>query len=402
MPIKRDLSNFRLLDRNCSNVGLIKIQHRLRQPWFRQSLIIVSLNTRSLEIFTAMSRSPLAKQVKTLWIKPGSPDFDNRPGLDPTALLRFSEALLAFPYWELIRIKFNLRPLFAYQNHSGSPPDTVEVAISSTGEKGLLWLRVLGLISEGISSFMQSAKLRPRIKLVYDAFDDLPLCVITPWESTLAQTLEFELELEVSADEPFSLDKIQTVDSPSVHEIMKRLPLIERLSICQRGWTDGNLDRWYCWMPHEALRQIPGATEPFLPALRELTLSDLVLNAVQLDLVFRCINPHLRKLSTSHVAFCDGVCDGKACGKWINCPDWLMGGLASHSFLQHLTALDELNLEVCKEWFEAMDDSRITDLDGYIRSEHTSPCECSGRGMHHSRECWDIGGYYLNVVAKQT
>lgn len=78
------------------------------------------------------------------------------------------------------------------------------------------------------------------------------------------------------------------------------------------------------------------------------------------------------------------------------------GAVGTSAFLRSLTALRGLKIEACtgflsKHWRKEAPDL-IFELEQYTSSQYVSECECTCGCQDF--DCWDLGRYYLEVVAK--
>lgn len=71
---------------------------------------------------------------------------------------------------------------------------------------------------------------------------------------------------------------------------------------------------------------------------------------MHMDGVCRSLGPHPRSLTTAHLYACRDFCDGSDCYGGLAVADNPFDGPeAIFSFVRHLTALENLNIELC-DW----------------------------------------------------
>lgn len=127
----------------------------------------------------------------------------------------------------------------------------------------------------------------------------------------------------------------------------------------------------------------------------------------------RVLGARLRKVKTAHLMFHDSsgyMLDPFSPPFRENFPDE-----SEYAFLRHLTALEDLRIERCVHWLRDFNRPACWHwMDEYLSvSPHSRVCKCSYPYCELAADedddpaddpdddkCWDISGYYYNIVAK--
>lgn len=282
-------------------------------------------------------------------------------------------------------------------------------------ERWLQWLENMGFMCKAMRKMFAATdpKAQPRLTLMFGAYIAPPPPVALELSLLAQHAAKIEIvEIRFESPSPYTLSRQQV----SIAEIFGRPLQATRLMIRRSTGDDdpheftnisGNLfsgcrdatpfENKFVGMPNTSWISPSGVQPSFLPGLRELNLSNVVIEARQLRNICNSLCRQLRKMSVSHVPICCMKYRHGRCNLMLY--EDLFGHNSAFYYLRHLNELEELSIEICDRymawWFSRHPQGL---LDPLTNSEHTTRGKCS---TCKKRGCWDIGGYYLSIVAKQ-
>lgn len=371
-----DLSSFRLANTRCAAIGHATLEEHLKCGILEPTLE-VSFYPRDLEILSAMARSALAKYCFNVSFVLDDQYLSLASQYPPTSLQRIPMDLQSFQNLQSIRLSstfWDLQTLALFK-------DRQELS-QRTWPRWLELMRTLPTALE--TTVRQLSASSSRMIVALNALREPPSQVLREISRGLWNATDVEIIVDSS---DFGGHRNAFGDCSWRQELYPKLAHVEKLVLRQAGPSCA----YNCDVTHELMMWQPTPTSFFLPALRDLTLINIVVKAEHLESVCRILGPQLRSFLTSHVSLCYGLCIGNYCrttGDPFRNP--FFGSPGTYACLRHLTALHWLRIEVCKAYYR----------DHYMRPPRTqfpftflepsTLCMCSmpecGGG-----DCWDIG-----------